>query len=47
MQEILGKDTINIVLNIFEGEKNLVEKVNITGNYATNENVIRSETPFG
>ena len=43
VQEILGKDTINIVLNIFEGEKNLVEKVNITGNYATNENVIRSE----
>ena len=43
VQEILGKDTINIVLNIFEGEKNLIEKVNITGNYATNENVIRSE----
>ncbi len=43
VQEIVGENTINIVLNIFEGEKNLVEKVNITGNYATNENVIRSE----
>ena len=43
VEEIVKQDTINIVFNVFEGEKNLIERINITGNYATNEDVIRSE----
>ena len=43
VQEIVENDTIKIVFNIFEGKKNLIERINITGNYATNEDVIRSE----
>ena len=31
------------MFNIFEGEKKLVERINITGNSITNEEVIRSE----
>ncbi len=41
-EEIIG-DGISIKLNIFEGEKILVERVNIIGNNITNESVIRSE----
>ncbi len=43
VQEIIEDDAINIVLNVFEGKKNLIERINITGNYATNEDVIRGE----
>ena len=43
VQENLNEDTISIVFNIYEGERNLVEKINITGNYVTNEDVIRGE----
>ena len=43
VQEIIENDSIKIIFNIFEGEKNLVERINITGNNVTNENVIRSE----
>ncbi len=43
VQEVLDGDTINIVLNVFEGEKTLVERINITGNTVTNEDVIRGE----
>lgn len=43
VQENLQKDTIHIVLNIFEGEKVLVERINISGNNITNEDVIREE----
>tara|TARA_B100001057_G_C22852403_1_gene951462 strand:+ start:1226 stop:3457 length:2232 start_codon:yes stop_codon:yes gene_type:complete len=43
VEEILGKKSINIVFNIFEGEKNLIERINITGNNTTNEDVIRGE----
>jgi len=43
VQEIIEGDSINIVFNIYEGEKNLVERINITGNNTTNENVIRGE----
>ena len=43
VQEIIENDAINIVFNIFEGEKNLVERINITGNNVTNEEVIRGE----
>ncbi len=43
VEEIIERDTVNIVFNIFEGEKNLVERINITGNNITNEEVIRGE----
>ena len=43
VQEILESDSINIVFNVFEGEKTLVERINITGNDITNEDVIRGE----
>tara|TARA_Y100001958_G_C21241651_1_gene569570 strand:- start:873 stop:3104 length:2232 start_codon:yes stop_codon:yes gene_type:complete len=43
VEEIIDGETINIVFNIFEGEKNLVERINITGNSITNEEVIRGE----
>ena len=43
VQETIEGDTINIILNVFEGEKTLVERINITGNNVTNENVIRGE----
>ena len=43
VEEIIEGDKINIIFNIFEGEKNLVERVNITGNTITNEEVIRGE----
>ena len=36
-------DQISLSFNIFEGEKVLVEEINILGNNVTNENVIRSE----
>ena len=34
---------ISLIFNIFEGEKILVERINITGNNITNEDVIRGE----
>ena len=43
VQEIASTKSINIILNVFEGEKNLVERINITGNNITNEDVIRGE----
>ncbi len=43
VQEIISGDSINVIFNIFEGEKVLVERINITGNNITNEDVIRSE----
>lgn len=43
VQEIIDKGNINIVLNVFEGEKVLIERINITGNTITNESVIRGE----
>ena len=43
VQEEIKNDSINIVFNIFEGEKKLVERINITGNEITNEEVIRGE----
>ena len=38
VQEVIENDTINIVFNIFEGEK-IYERINITGNNITNEEV--------
>ena len=43
INEILENDSIEIKVNIFEGEKQLVEKINILGNTVTDEAVIRSE----
>ena len=43
VEEIIDNDFITIKFNIFEGEKILVERINITGNNITNESVIRSE----
>ena len=34
---------INIIFNITEGKKDLIERINITGNNTTNEEVIRGE----
>ncbi len=43
VQESVEKDSINIVFNVFEGNKILVERINIKGNSITDESVIRSE----
>ena len=43
VQEEIENDSINIVFNIFEGEKNLIDRINIKGNNTTNESVIRGE----
>ncbi len=43
VQEIIEQDSINIIFNIYEGEKNIIERINITGNNTTNESVIRGE----
>ncbi len=43
VEEIIDGNKIEIKLNIFESEKVLVERINITGNNVTNEDVIRSE----
>ena len=43
VQEIIEGDSINIIFNISEGKKDLIERINITGNNTTNEEVIRGE----
>ena len=43
VQETIEKDEIILTFNIIEGDKVLVERINILGNNVTNENVIRSE----
>ena len=43
VNEILEGETIEIKINIFEGKKQLVERIDIIGNTVTNESVIRSE----
>jgi len=43
VQETIEKDEIILTFNITEGDKVLVERINILGNNVTNENVIRSE----
>ena len=40
---MIEEDSIVIKFNIFEGEKILVERINILGNSITNEAVIRGE----
>ncbi len=43
VEERLADNTIQIILNIFEGEKVLIERINIAGNNITDEDVIREE----
>ncbi len=43
VEEIKENDSIIIKFNIYEGEKILVERINVLGNSITNEDVIRSE----
>ena len=43
VEEELDNKTISIKFNIKEGERKLVERINILGNNVTNESVIRSE----
>ena len=43
VNEILEGESIEIKINVFEGKKILVEKINILGNQVTDESVIRSE----
>lgn len=43
VEEIIEGNNIKIIFNVFEGEKSLVERINITGNNITNEEVIRGE----
>jgi outer membrane protein insertion porin family len=43
VQEIIEDKSINIVFNVSEGQKILIERINILGNSVTNENVIRGE----
>ena len=41
--ETLDGDGVIVKINIFEGEKVIIERVNIVGNSVTNDSVIRSE----
>ena len=43
VEELIENDSIVVKFNIFEGEKVLVERINVLGNSVTNEAVIRSE----
>ena len=42
VNEILKDDTIELIINVIEGQKVIVEKIDIIGNSVTNESVIRS-----
>ncbi len=43
VNEVLKNDEIEIIINVFEGQKIIVEKIEILGNTVTNETVIRGE----
>ena len=43
IQEEVEENGIAVKFNIFEGEKVLIERINITGNSVTNESIIRGE----
>ena len=44
VKETVNDDgTISVIFNVYEGEKTLVERINVIGNSITNEDVIRSE----
>ena len=40
--KLLKDDTIELIINVIEGQKIIVEKIDILGNTVTNETVIRS-----
>ncbi len=42
VNEIIQNDTIELVINVIEGQKIIVEKIDILGNTVTDETVIRS-----
>ncbi len=42
VNEIINEETIELVINVLEGQKVIVEKIDILGNTVTNETVIRS-----
>ena len=41
--ETLDSNGVEVKINIFEGKKIIVERINIVGNSVTNDSVIRSE----
>jgi len=41
--ETLDGEGVEVKINIFEGQKFLIERINIVGNSVTNDSVIRSE----
>ena len=41
--ETLDEDGVEVKINIYEGEKIIIERINIVGNSVTNDSVIRSE----
>tara|TARA_Y100000590_G_scaffold390741_1_gene466798 strand:- start:1580 stop:3823 length:2244 start_codon:yes stop_codon:yes gene_type:complete len=41
--ETLDENGVEVKINIFEGEKVIIERINIVGNSVTNDSVIRSE----
>ena len=43
VKEEIDGNSINITFNVYEGEKTVVERINILGNRITNEDVIRGE----
>ena len=43
VNEILDENNIEVIINIYEGKKELIERVNIQGNTVTEESVIRSD----
>ncbi len=43
VKESINDDKISLIFDIFEGEKVLVERINVLGNSVTNEDVVRSE----
>ncbi len=42
IEETLENEVIDVQINIFEGEKVIIERINIVGNSVTNDSVIRS-----
>ena len=43
ISESIEGDSIEIKINVYEGKKQLIERINVKGNTVTNEEVIRSE----
>ncbi len=43
VSETLDNDSVDVKITIFEGEKSLIERINIVGNNVTNDSVIRGE----